>query len=165
MKIKLRRTKEDSDKLILDSYMPHRALPALNQRDRRRLFHSKTFYIVLTLRLSRTNIMASVQKAKEPKEETMNYVEISKMLKTLKSADKAIVFKMDVVSALENNIDCSAYDDEGFEEVCNRFEKALMEIGDWKDLDEIAYLAQNYVDNGEFEFLTVDCFKQAIINA
>ena len=95
----------------------------------------------------------------------MNYVEISKLLKTLKSADRAIVFKMDVVSALESNIDCSAYDDEGFEEVCNRFEKALMEIGDWKDLDEIAYLAQNYVDNGEFEFLTVDCFKEAIINA
>lgn len=95
----------------------------------------------------------------------MNYVEISKMLKTLKSADRAIVFKMDVVSALESNIKCSDYDDEGFEEVCNRFVKALMEIGDWNDLYDIAYLAQNYVDKGEFEFLTVDCFKQAIINA
>ena len=92
----------------------------------------------------------------------MNYNEISEMLAKLEAEDKAIVLKIDIASAINHNFDLAPYDNEGYEEICNRFEKALMEVGDWGDLDEVAYKAQNLIDNGDYEFPTIECFKEAI---
>lgn len=92
----------------------------------------------------------------------MNYNEISEMLAKLEAEDKAIVLKIDIASAINHNFDLAPYDNEGYEEICNRFEKALMEIGDWKDLDEVAYRAQDLINDGYYQFPTIECFKEAI---
>lgn len=95
----------------------------------------------------------------------MNYTEIKITIKSLSDADQSFMFKASIVSAVTSNMDLGAYDDEGFEELCNRFAKAVLSTDDgWPDFDEVAYRAQQLIDDGEYEFPTIECFEEAIAN-
>ena len=60
-------------------------------------------------------------------------------------------------------MDLRPYDNENFEELCNRFAEAVLSTrDDWPDFDEIACRAQLLLDDGTYEFPTVECFQQAI---
>ena len=94
----------------------------------------------------------------------MNYTEIRNLIKSLSDADQSFMFKASVADAVMHNMDLGPYDDEGFEELCNRFSKAVLADSDsgWPDFDEVAYRAQMLLDDGTYEFPTVECFEQAI---
>ena len=95
----------------------------------------------------------------------MTYTEIQTLIKNLSDADQSFMFKASIVSAVTSNMDLGAYDDEGFEELCSRFAKAVLSTDDdWPDFDEIAFRAQQLIDDGEYEFPTIECFEEAIAN-
>ena len=95
----------------------------------------------------------------------MTYPEIKTLIKNLSDADQSFMFKASIVSAVTSNMDLGAYDDEGFSEICARFAKAVLSTDDgWPDFDEVAYRAQQLIDDGEYEFPTIECFEEAIAN-
>lgn len=95
----------------------------------------------------------------------MTYTEIQTLITSLADSDPSFVFKASVVSAVTSNMDLGAYDDEGFEELCSRFAKAVLSTDDdWPDFDEVAYRAQQLINDGDYEFPTIECFEEAIAN-
>ena len=95
----------------------------------------------------------------------MTYTEIRTTIKSLSDADQSFMFKASIVSAVTSNMDLGAYDDDGFSEICSRFAKAVLSTDDgWPDFDEVAYRAQQLIDDGEYEFPTIECFEEAIAN-
>ena len=95
----------------------------------------------------------------------MTYPEIRTLIKSLSEDDQSFMFKASIVSAVTSNMDLGAYDDEGFSEICSRFAKAVLSTDDgWPDFDEVAYRAQQLIEDGEYETTTIECFEEAIAN-
>lgn len=96
----------------------------------------------------------------------MNFNDIRIKIDALKQADQSFMFKASIVNAVQCNMDLGPYDDEGFEELCNRFAIAVMSDQDsgWPDFEEVAYRAQMLLDDGTYEFPTIECFEQAMAN-
>lgn len=95
----------------------------------------------------------------------MTYPEIRTLIKSLSEDDQSFMFKASIVSAVTSNMDLGAYDDEGFSEICSRFAKAVLSTRDeWPDFDEVAYRAQQLIEDGEYETPTIECFEEAIAN-
>lgn len=94
----------------------------------------------------------------------MNYTEIRNLIKSLSDADQSFMFKASIAEAVTSNMDLGPYDDEGFEELCNRFSQAVLADSDskWPDFEEVAFRAQMLLDNGQFESPTIECFEQAV---
>lgn len=95
----------------------------------------------------------------------MTYPEIKTLIKSLSDDDQSFMFKASIVSAVTSNMDLGAYDDEGFSEICSRFAKTVLSTDDgWPDFDEVAYRAQQLIEDGEYETPTIECFEEAIAN-
>lgn len=93
----------------------------------------------------------------------MTYTEIINTINALSKDDQSFVFKACIASAVMSEMDIGAYDDEGFEEVCSRFAHAVAKSsGGWPAFGEVAYRAQQLIDDGKYETPTLECFMEAL---
>lgn len=91
----------------------------------------------------------------------MKFKTLMNILNALKEEDKAIALHIEIASAVQDNIDLSAYDDEGIEELCNRIERYYMQSSANCDIDSFVYCIQDQLDNGAYETPTQECLADA----
>lgn len=72
--------------------------------------------------------------------------------------------KMEVAVAVNDNMDGSPYDDEGFEELCDRVYRVYLQ-SDKADLSLMCYYIQQLLDDGEYETPTIECIVRAASEA
>lgn len=93
----------------------------------------------------------------------MTYSEIGRFAKALQEADKTFMLKASIVLAVQHYMDVSAYDDEGFGQICDNFFTAIIDafIG-WPEFGNVAFRAQMLIATGKCETPSVECFKEAL---
>lgn len=93
----------------------------------------------------------------------MTCAEIGRLMKALQDADQTFRLKTSIVLAVQHYMDVSAYDDEGFGQICDNFFTAIVDafIG-WPEFGNVAFRAQMLISSGEFETPSVECFKEAL---
>ena len=95
----------------------------------------------------------------------MKFKTLMNILKAMEEEDPSIALHIEIASAVQSNIDLSAYDDEGIEELCNRIERYYLQSSANCDIDSFAYCIQQQIDNGEYETPTQECLADAYSQA
>lgn len=91
----------------------------------------------------------------------MTYCEIINLIKGLQKTDPSIHVRIAIASAIDANLDLRPYDNDGVDELGNRFFQTIITRSDWPDFDEIAYQVQSLLDQGVYESPTLECFEDA----
>lgn len=94
----------------------------------------------------------------------MKYNTLLNIANAIMTEETTAFLKMEVAVAVDGNMDTSVYDDEGFEELCDRVYNAYLQ-SDRADLDLFCYLIQNLIDNGEYDGPTEECLADALDQA
>ena len=90
----------------------------------------------------------------------MKYMTLKKLADALTNEAPDAFAKMCVAVEVASNIDISSYDDEGFEELCNRVQRVYLQ-SDKADLSLMCYHIQQLLDDGEYETPTIECVVRA----
>lgn len=93
----------------------------------------------------------------------MTFKEYSKLLKSLSEKDIGALAKLEVVSAVENNIDLQGYDSEGFEKLCDTIYEYVSNIGCYVDVDDLCYAIQYQLDNGKCDTIDTESLDKAFM--
>lgn len=94
----------------------------------------------------------------------MKYNTLLNIANALTKEEINAFLKMEVAFSVDNNMDTSPYDEEGFEELCSRVHNAYLQ-SDRADLDLFCYLIQNLIDSGEYDGPTEECLADALDQA
>lgn len=94
----------------------------------------------------------------------MKYNTLLNIANALMEEETVAFLKMEVAVSVDGNMDTSAYDCEGFEELCDRVYNAYIK-SDKADLDLFCYLIQQNIDNGEYDGPTEECLADALDQA
>lgn len=96
-----------------------------------------------------------------PMENKMKFTTLMRMLEALEKEDQSISLHIEIASAVKDNLDLSAYDEEGVEEICKRIEKQYLCSSTNCDIDTFVYAIQDQLDNGNHETIDDDCLEDA----
>ena len=95
----------------------------------------------------------------------MTYTEIHSIISALKKSDLGVTTRINVVESVYGNIDLSAYDNEGVNELCGRIYDAWCSDAckDIHSIDDITCSIQQLIDDGAYDSPTDDgCLEEAI---
>ena len=95
----------------------------------------------------------------------MTYKEISKLIDELHGKDPYIVLKINIVAAVDDNIDTSDYREIDYERACRCIFEFVHSIyceeTTLVDVDELACRIARLIEDGEFEEPTWECIERA----
>ena len=91
----------------------------------------------------------------------MTYTELHKIIKGLREADFEARLKIEVAEAVYDDIDLSAYDEEGVNELCDRVKAYWLSHDCVADLDDFAFCIQDLINDENYETPTEDCLANA----
>jgi len=95
----------------------------------------------------------------------MTYKEISKLIDDIHKEDIYIVLKINIVAAVDDNLDTSDYRDVDYERACRCIFEFVNEIyrktGELIDVDDLVFRVEELIEDGDFEEPTWECVEQA----
>mgnify|MGYP006908885620 CR=1 FL=1 len=91
----------------------------------------------------------------------MNYATTIHLIKAFAEKEDLAYLRLSIATSVASNLDLSAYDDEGVNEVCARIEKFLLKAKDWPDFDDFVNTINDLIDNGKYETVNDDCLQSA----
>ena len=93
----------------------------------------------------------------------MTYTEIHNLINGLRESEVCILAKIDVVESVYDNMDLSAYDNEGINELCERIYDAwCSDVCEYvHDIDDYTYAIQQLINDGKYKTPTKRCLDKA----